>query len=180
MVKVTRPLFAREYAHYLDGTHKALPSGEVPATLSQPHPGNSAGGTTCQVYPDGARMNVLVVEDHADGAATTARLLRLYGYEARVAVDGHAALAMAREAPPDVILLDIGLPGIDGYEVARLVRRNTRGREPFIVAISGYGRDDDRRRAADAGIDLYLLKPVEFHNLQPLLKRFEGLVLQGA
>jgi signal transduction histidine kinase/CheY-like chemotaxis protein len=112
---------------------------------------------------------VLVVDDNRDLAESLAMVLRLWGHEVAVAYDGPAALAAAHERPPEVVFLDIGLPHLDGFEVARRLREDPDLRRARIVAITGYGRDDDRRRAQDAGIDLHLTKPVDPSDLQPLL-----------
>jgi CheY-like chemotaxis protein len=123
------------------------------------------------------RLRVLVVEDNADGAQTMASLLRLARYDAAVALDGPSALREVEDNRPDVILLDIGLPGVDGYEVARRVRAEDRAKPPFIVAITGYGAEEDRRRCEEVGIDLHLIKPADFEQVRSVLKRFERVVL---
>jgi len=114
-------------------------------------------------------LRVLVVEDHADTASTVERLLRLSGVEVWTAPDGAAALQTAAEFPPDVVLLDIGLPGMDGYEVARRLAVHCPNGKPYLVAITGYGTEADRRRAAEAGIDLHLLKPADPEELMRLV-----------
>jgi CheY-like chemotaxis protein len=178
MGRSLRPLFAREYAHSFDEAQKALRSAGVPAAASQPH---TADGATHEDHgwaaSDGSKMRVLVVDGDADGAQSIATRLRMHGYEARVALDGPSALGAVEDGQPDVVLLDIGLPGIEGYEVARRVREKARGRNPFIIAVTGHGRDEDLRRCSEVGIDLHLQKPVDFECLQTLLKRFEGIVL---
>jgi CheY-like chemotaxis protein len=178
MARPSRPLFAREYAHNFDDAQKALQSVSDSVTATRPP---IVSGFSPEGHgppdPDRAKMRVLVVEDDEDGARSLATLLRLHGYDPHVALDGAAALREAGRGQPDVVLLDIGLPGMDGYEVARRVREEAHGREPFIIAITGYGVEDDRSRSAAAGIDLHLLKPVDFVGLDRLLKRFEGLVL---
>ncbi len=108
-------------------------------------------------------MGILVVEDNIDCAASTAMLLRMYGHEVRVALDGQAAVRAAGDFRPDVVLLDIGLPGMDGYAVATAIKRFERGpneKRPLIIAISGFAKAADHR-SEDCGIDLYLLKPVD-------------------
>ncbi len=122
------------------------------------------------------RLRVLVVEDHADTAASLALLLRLDGHEVRVAPDGPAALRAAHESPPDVALLDIRLPGMDGCDVARRLLERAAEKKPLLVALAGCGREQDRRRAAEAGIDLYLLKPMDPEALRRLLRRFQGIM----
>jgi CheY-like chemotaxis protein len=112
---------------------------------------------------------VLVVDDNQDAAESVALLLRLWGHEVRTAHEGVSALKAARSYLPEVVLLDLGLPGLDGYEVARQLR-GEQGEGPLlIVAMTGYGQDEDRRRSREAGFDHHLVKPVDPHTLQGLL-----------
>ncbi len=127
---------------------------------------------------NGWRMRVLVVEDNEDTAETVSQLLNQAGHEVEIARDGEAALCSARANPPDVVLLDIGLPGIDGYEVARRVHEHPADKRPLLVAVSGYGQEEDRRRSQEAGIDLHLVKPVEPAYLQRLLSRFRQVIAE--
>jgi len=120
---------------------------------------------------DGRKLRVLIVEDYADAATSLATLLTYYGCETGVAGDGPAAVAAARACPPDVVLLDIGLPGMDGYELAPLLRDGRVPGAPVIIAVSGFV-ETDRRRALEAGIVLHLLKPVDPEQLRRLLGRF--------
>jgi CheY-like chemotaxis protein len=106
-----------------------------------------------------ARPRVLVVDDNRDTADSLALLLKLWGYEPAVAYDGAAALTRASADPPSVALLDIGLPGLDGCEVARRLRRMPGTARALLIALSGYGREEDVRRCHEAGFDLHLLKP---------------------
>jgi DNA-binding response OmpR family regulator len=120
---------------------------------------------------------VLVVEDDADTAATLALLLRLNGYEVEVTADGTSALQAVRARLPDVVLLDIGLPKMDGWVVAKRIREETSWKKPLLVAISGYGTQADQRRSREAGIDLHFVKPVEPRELLKLLKRLQRIVI---
>lgn len=113
-------------------------------------------------------LKMVVVDDNVDGAESLSELLELLGHEVMVANDGPTGLAIVTEFHPDVILLDIGLPGMDGYEVARRIRADF-GRGPMIVAVSGYGRDEDRRLAKEAGFDHHFVKPIQLESLQTLL-----------
>ena len=122
-----------------------------------------------------SKLRVLVVEDHADTAESVAVLLRLHGHEVDVAPDGPTALRIAAQNPPDVALLDIGLPGMDGFEVARRLQERP-GKKPLLVAVTGYGQEEDRRRSEQAGIDLHLLKPVDPEELKQLLARFKTII----
>jgi CheY-like chemotaxis protein/two-component sensor histidine kinase len=117
---------------------------------------------------------VLVVDDNRDLAESLAMVLRLWGHDVRVAYDGRSALETAQEYAPEVVLLDIGLPQLDGFEVARRLRQRPELRQARLVAITGYGRDEDRRRSAEAGFDLHLTKPVDPAELQPLLVDADG------
>jgi CheY-like chemotaxis protein len=109
-----------------------------------------------------------VVDDNLDAANTLHLLLQSLGHETRIAHDGPTALAVADEFRPDVVLLDIGMPGMSGYEVARHLR--SRGQRPIkIVAITGWGTDADRARSSEAGFDIHLVKPVAEGDLRQVL-----------
>lgn len=127
--------------------------------------------------PAGPARRILVVDDNRDSASTIADVLRLWGHEVQVAFDGHEALAQAERECPDVVLLDIGLPGIDGYEVADRLRKETVTRGLTLIAMTGYGQQEDRERALAAGFDHHLTKPVDMKELQSLL---QGSLLPGA
>ena len=115
------------------------------------------------------RSRVLVVEDNVDAAESLAALLRLWGHEVQVVHDGLAAIDAAREQRPEVVLLDIGLPGLDGYQVARKLREEVGLDQALLVAMTGYGQPEDRRRSQEAGIHLHYVKPVEPAILRELL-----------
>ena len=114
-------------------------------------------------------LRVLVVEDYADAATTTAEVLRLDGHHVSVVADGPGALQVASAEEPDVVLLDLGLPGMDGYKVARRLAALCQ-RKPYLIAVSGFDGDDFRRRSRKAGIDLYLLKPADPEQLLAILR----------
>src|SRR5579872_6644168 len=105
---------------------------------------------------------VLIFDDNADAAASLASLLTLAGHEVRVAHAGPPGLELARQFRPAVVLLDIGLPGMDGYAVAAEMRKRPETARSILAAVSGYGQDADRRRSRAAGFDAHLLKPVNF------------------
>ncbi|MES2128663.1 MAG: response regulator [Pseudomonadota bacterium] len=116
--------------------------------------------------PCGAgRPSVLLIEDNDDGRDMMATMLSACGYDIAHAADGIAGVELATSSPPDVALVDIGLPGIDGYEVARRLRACNLTRRIKLIALTGYGLEDDRRRVLDAGFDLHLVKPVDMDNL---------------
>jgi signal transduction histidine kinase/CheY-like chemotaxis protein len=113
-------------------------------------------------------LQVLVVEDNKDAADSLAMLLELWGHRVRTSHDGVAGLTAARHARPEVVLLDIGLPGMDGYEVARQLRQEF-GAAIRLVAMTGYGQEEDRRRAHEAGFNAHLVKPADPANLRAVL-----------
>jgi CheY-like chemotaxis protein len=115
--------------------------------------------------------DVLVVEDNADARETLKRMLELAGHRVRVAVDGPEALEAMHSAVPDVALIDIGLPKMDGYEVARRIRADLHEKRPLLVAITGYGLPEDRNRSREAGFDMHLVKPVDSMTLAEVLAR---------
>ena len=114
-------------------------------------------------------LRILLVEDHEDSAEALGHLLRRRGHETFVARDGIRGLEDARALRPDVVLLDIGLPGLDGYEVARRLRENGNAAGVLLVAVSGYGQEADRRRSSEAGFDHHLVKPVKLEELERIL-----------
>jgi len=122
-----------------------------------------------QEAPRAAGTRVLLVEDNLDSADALAELLRAWGYEVAIANDGAAALQAAQFSRPEIVLLDIGLPGMDGYEVAREMRRLAGFESVLIVALTGYGQEADRRRSKLAGFNHHLVKPVDLEQLRRLL-----------
>jgi two-component system CheB/CheR fusion protein len=114
---------------------------------------------------------VLVVDDCPETAEGLAGLLAAWGHEPRVALDGPDALRDARDRRPDVVLLDVELPGMDGHEVARRLRGEIGLGEALIVMLTGHGTAADRRRSGEAGCDFHLVKPVDLAELQELLSR---------
>jgi CheY-like chemotaxis protein len=122
-------------------------------------------------------LRVLVVEDHGPSAASIEEFLQLLGHEVRVAVDGPAAVQAVQADAPDVVLLDIGLPGeMDGYAVAKWIGEQPTEKRPLLVAVTGHDGEEDRRNSERAGIDLHLAKPVDAGQLQNLLARFRRVV----
>lgn len=118
---------------------------------------------------EGPGRQVLIIEDQADLADCMARLLSLKGHRVRVARSGTEGLEVALSMVPEVILLDIGLPGLDGYEVASRLRSCRQFDAVLIVAITAYGEDSDRRRSAEMGINHHLVKPASMPSLLSLL-----------
>jgi len=104
---------------------------------------------------------VLLVDDNIDAAESLAQLLSLSGHDARTAGDGGQALRLAQDFHPDVVFCDLGLPGMNGYEVAKELRLLPFGREIVLAALTGYGQPSDREKSAEAGFDAHLVKPVD-------------------
>ncbi len=123
-------------------------------------------------------MSVLVVEDHEDTATSTVDLVRMHGHHVNSASTGRDALELAADQPPDVVLLDINLPDLNGWEVARWLREQAAGRKkrPLLVAVTGCGSADDYRQSTSVGIDFHLVKPVDPGLLVGILKRIAQTV----
>ena len=115
---------------------------------------------------------ILLIEDNADAREALRALLELDGYEVHAGADGTEGLDLARTKAPEVALIDIGLPGIDGYEVARRMRALST-RPPVMIALTGYSEPEDRQRAKDAGFAAHLVKPVDPEDLARLLATLE-------
>jgi signal transduction histidine kinase/DNA-binding response OmpR family regulator len=141
-----------------------LPAAEAPARPA--HAGTAVNGSPPL---QAGRLQVLLVDDNRDAADALAALLRATGYKVEVFHDGPSALRAIAGALPDVVLLDIGLPGMDGYEIARAIRRMPGADGTLIVAVTGYGQEDDYDRSRDAGFDDHLVKPVDPDALMGLL-----------
>ncbi|MFP5285184.1 MAG: response regulator [Thermoanaerobaculia bacterium] len=109
------------------------------------------------------------MDDNEDSAESLALLMRLAGHEVRTAYEGLSALTEARRFMPDMVVLDIGLPKMDGYQVARRLRQEPGGDRLMLLALTGYGQEEDRRRSREAGFDHYLVKPVDLERFQELL-----------
>jgi signal transduction histidine kinase/DNA-binding response OmpR family regulator len=157
-----------------EGTVEALSEGpnrgsefvvRLPACADTVETQTTTPGTASQKI---SPLRVVVVDDNEDGADSLASLLELLGHEVRVAYDGPTGITAVRGFDPHLVLLDIGLPGIDGYEVARRLRHDP-GTRPVLVAVSGYGRDEDRQLAHAAGFQHHFVKPIEFETIQTLL-----------
>jgi PAS domain S-box-containing protein len=138
-------------------------------TIAEPRKESNGSGMR---KPDlqGQRAKILVVDDNVDSAESLTLLFRLQGQDVETAFDGPSALQLATKSCPNIVLLDIGLPGMDGYEVARLLRQNPTTANTTIIALTGYGQEEDRRRSKEAGIDHHLTKPVDLDVLQNLVR----------
>jgi CheY-like chemotaxis protein len=136
-----------------------LPDSSEPAKVQAQEPPASPG------------CRVLVIDDDHDCADTLREVLELGGHEVEVAYDGQEGVARFEALHPDVVFCDIGLPGLDGYEVARQIRRLDDDAPPTLIALSGYALPEDRRKALEAGFDYHLGKPLALDELEALLVR---------
>ena len=137
-----------------------------------------AGSPPSLVPGNSDRVAILIVDDNTSGAQTLSMLLDLDGYAVSIANCGKDALERFSEVKPSIILLDIGLPDMSGYDVAREIRAMPGGQQVTIMAVTGWGSERDRALAQSAGCDLHLTKPVNFDRLERLLKgeeNFEGV-----
>ncbi|WP_332814741.1 hybrid sensor histidine kinase/response regulator [Ramlibacter sp.] len=146
-----------------------LPRHRREAAAAGAGPGGERPAAPAPTQPPARRM--LVVDDNEDAASTVAELLKMSGIEVRIAHDGLSAVDCTAEFRPDVVLLDIGLPDISGYEVARRIRKLEGVRQPMLVALTGWGQPQDKEAAAAAGFDQHWTKPVDPLRLQELSAR---------
>ena len=163
-----------------------LHGGSVLAAECGPGPRNRArrqsaptGGTSSAEMPprrtrrrseaNASARRILLVDDNRDATDSMAMLLRLGGHDVRTAYDGQTALALARIEAPDVVICDVSMPGMDGYELAHHLREDLGLRDSLLVALSGYAQDEDRHRSQEAGFNAHLAKPVRLDNLKQLL-----------
>jgi signal transduction histidine kinase/ActR/RegA family two-component response regulator len=133
-----------------------------------------ASAAAIVVKQAGITRRVLIADDNVDAAESLRRLLELQRHQVEVVHDGEAAVEALSRSEPEVILLDISLPGLDGLEVARRIRAHGGARRPLLVAVTGLGRDEDRRRSVDAGFDHHLVKPIDLASLAALMDAASG------
>jgi CheY-like chemotaxis protein len=139
-----------------------LPVVAPPARMVQ-----SADG----VGATGAARRILIADDNADAAELLEMWLKMNGHDVRSAQDGEAALVLAETMQPDVLLLDIGMPKMNGYDVARRIRQKPWGSRAVLIALTGWGQEEDLRRSREAGFDHHLTKPVEPSAIDALIAR---------
>jgi PAS domain S-box-containing protein len=139
----------------------------LPAVVGAAVP-QAAGGKDEPAAPQSS-LRILIVDDNRDSADSLVLLLRLLGNDTRTAYDGQEGVAVAGEFKPDVVLLDIGLPKLNGYEACRRIRGQPWGKKAVLIAVTGWGQEEDRRRSHEAGFDHHLVKPVDPHDLMRLL-----------
>jgi signal transduction histidine kinase len=144
----------------------------LPLAAAQPARPEAGSGPAAAHPRDASARRVLVVEDNPDAARTLRDALELLGHVVHLAADGFAGVAEAERLAPDVVICDVGLPGIDGYEVAR--RLSARAARPLLVAVTGYARPEDRRRAAEAGFAHHLAKPIRVEELAAIIGAARG------
>lgn len=148
---------------------------EFVVTLPVSFESTSASATSGVETPaHGSKLRILIVDDNQDGANSLAMMLKLIGNETRTAYDGEQGIDVAEAYRPDVILFDIGLPKLNGYEACRRIRQRAWGKTPIIIAVTGWGQEEDRRRSQEAGFDHHLVKPVDPRALMQLLATFKS------
>jgi CheY-like chemotaxis protein len=114
-------------------------------------------------------FRILIVDDNRDGANSLSLMLKIMGNETKTAYDGQEGVEIASAFLPDIVLMDIGLPKLNGYEACRAIRRTSWGKKVFMIALTGWGQDEDRRRSQEAGFDRHFVKPVDSAALAKLL-----------
>jgi CheY-like chemotaxis protein/two-component sensor histidine kinase len=141
----------------------------LPAAEQVPSPAARQTVTGSPMPSVGTKRRMLIVDDNVDSANMLRMNMRMLGHDVRTAHDGEAALAAAAEYRPEIMLLDIGLPKMNGYDVARHIREHAWGRDIALIALTGWGQEDDRRLAKEAGFDHHLVKPVDIELLKTLI-----------
>ncbi len=148
------------------------PARSATRPRAAPANGSAAGEGAAGTGATPVCRRILIVDDNRDALESLAALMEMAGHRVRTAPDGELALAVARDFRPDIILLDLGLPKVDGYEVARRIRGEPWGKEVVLVALTGWGQETDRRRTRETGFDSHLVKPID---LEVLTKLVHGL-----
>jgi CheY-like chemotaxis protein len=142
--------------------------------LSAETPKAAAHATSAAKERAAVARRMLVVDDNVDSAESLTMLLQVSGHETHTAHDGLEALAAAERFRPEVVLLDIGLPNLNGYDAARRIREQPWGKDMVLIALTGWGQEADRRKSKDAGFDLHMVKPVDLDALMRLLASLPG------
>jgi signal transduction histidine kinase/ActR/RegA family two-component response regulator len=152
----------------------------LPVVLVPASPSSGARGTGAGAVRARARRRILVADDNRDSAEMLATSLELQGHDVATAHDGEHAVALVETFQPDVAFLDLGMPKVDGYSAARRIREEPWGRSVLLVAVTGWGQDDDKRRSRQAGFDAHLVKPVDLAEIETLLGGLsDGLALDA-
>lgn len=152
---------------------------EFTVTLPLSRTAANSGFATAASPAQRATCKILVADDSQDGADSLAFLLRAAGHEVHTAYDGRSAIRLAEEVRPDVVLLDIGMPEVSGYDVARAIRRESWGRSMRLIALTGWGQAEHRRRSLEVGFDDHLVKPVELEVLEDVLQMSTSAPISG-
>jgi len=142
--------------------------------LADNHMADANPESSPSVKPAPPRFRILVVDDNHDSALSLAMMLSIMGHETRTAHDGESAVSTAESFLPDVILLDIGLPKLNGYEVASRIRESAWGHSMFLIAVTGWGQEEDRKRSSEVGLNVHMVKPVEPAALERLLSELHS------
>ena len=143
--------------------------------LIEPTPGTDPSDHHAGQNPAPSSLRILIVDDNRDSAASLGMVLRIIGNDVQTASDGLEAIRVANELRPDVALIDIGMPGMNGYDAARQLRRYDWGRRIVLIAVTGWGQEGDRTRSMEAGFDLHMVKPVDPRALIGLLSSLEQI-----
>jgi CheY-like chemotaxis protein len=145
-----------------------LPVVLVPAARQ-----SAGGGGIADATAPKSALRILVVDDNRDAAYSLTKLLRLMGNDTRTAYDGQEGVDVAEKLRPDVVVLDIGLPKLNGYQACRRIREQPWGKDIVVIAVTGWGQDEDRRSSQEAGFDHHMVKPVDPQELMKLLAGFQ-------
>ncbi|HYE88671.1 MAG TPA: response regulator [Vicinamibacterales bacterium] len=137
--------------------------------LADNHMADANRSAPHELKPAKQGFRILVVDDNHDSALSLAMMLSIMGHETHTAHDGESAVATAESFLPDVVLLDIGLPKLNGYEVAHRIRERAWGASMFLIAVTGWGQEEDRQRSSEVGLNVHMVKPVEPSALEKLL-----------
>ena len=129
--------------------------------LADNHMADVNTSTASTLTPSKQGFRILVVDDNHDSALSLAMMLSIMGHETRTAHDGESAVETAESFLPEVVLLDIGLPKLNGYEVAQRIREQAWGASMFLIAVTGWGQEEDRQRSSEVGLNVHMVKPVE-------------------
>ena len=148
---------------------ESAPKERAPSPIIDSKRNATARHSSMETSGDVVSRRILIVDDNSDGAQSLAMLLRMAGHETRVASDGLDAITQAEGSPPEIMLIDIGLPNLNGYEVCRRIRAQAWGQSMLLIAITGWGREDDRAQAKMAGFDHHFVKPVDIDVLEAMI-----------
>lgn len=170
---------ARQFAEMHGGTLQATSAGlgkgsefvlTLPVVVEENLPSVQQEKMDPEMMKQLSARKILVVDDNVDAADTLEALLGMDGFDVKAVYDGVAAVAAAERIQPDVIVMDIGMPGMDGYDAARMIRQQEGGKNMTLIALTGWGQTADKDRAGQAGFDHHLVKPVDYDQLMKCLQ----------